>query len=437
MTDLHERFHREFEDVPIPDLWNRIERIAASETVTVPRRMSRALIAVAAAVVALVLVGGPLLLLASMGPAEPVVEPIADTLTTVPQPRALAEVEPPWDETIRAVALVGDSGILAIADNPDRVFWSPDRVEWFDADPDRGVTPWYPWSEEQFEEQIIVATSSHVAVRSETNDGVWIALPETGKWQFIGFTGDETDGRTEQVLTVAANDTEVLVVTSATSTGGISPTGSEAPESIPYIHEYTAWLIDTGDGTIEQNRLPLPASEWVENPMVVANWFNDQWHMAIHRAVWTDTDEGWVTSTPILISSDAQTWTITESNFPPDSATSISVGPTGMIATECNFGGDSFWYSDDGIQWEVSTTSYMGHRSVYVDGLGFLTYYQGSPTAFSSGGRQWQTPAAGLTVQPFDGTDGPDLPDGNVFVASNRLMRWSINNPEDGGDGTR
>jgi hypothetical protein len=433
MTDLHERFHSEFDDVPIPDLWSRIERVAASETVTLPPPRSRALVAVAAAAVALVLVGGPLLLLASMDRTEPLTE----TLTTVPEPRALAEVDPPWRETVRAVTLVGDGGIVALADNPDRVFWSPNRVEWFDADPDRRVTPWYPRSLSQLEEPIIVSTNRHVAVRGEANDGVWIAAPETGQWQFIGFTGDEADDRTEQVLSLATNDTEVLVVTHTMSTGVVLPTGSEAPESIPYIHEYTGWLIDTNDGTIEPHALPLSASEWVENPMVIANWFNDQWLVAIHREVWTDTDEGWVTSTPIMTSSDGQNWTVIESDFPADSATSISVGPMGLVATECNFGGDSFWYSDDGISWEVTATNYMGHRSVYVDGLGFLTYYQGSPTAFSPDGQQWQTPVAGLTVLPFDGTADPDPADGNFFVADNHLMRWSINNPEARGDGTR
>jgi hypothetical protein len=364
--------------------------------------------------------------------------PVADTSTTDPQPRALTEVDPPWGETVSAVALLGDGGIVAITSNPDRVFWSPDRVDWFDADPDRRVTPWSLRPEaRQFEDRIIVSTNGHVAVRSEANDGVWIAAPETGQWQLVEFPSNESGDRTVRVLSLAANDTEVLVVTHLTSTGVVLPTGLEAPASIPYIHEYAVWLIDTSDGTIEDLALPLPASEWTENPMAVANWFNGQWVVAIHRQVWTDTDEGWVTSTPVVTSSDGRSWTIAESNFPPDSATSISTGPAGIIATECNFGGDSFWYSEDGINWEVTTTDYLGHRSVYVDGLGYLTYYKGSPTAFSPDGREWQSPAdAGLTVHSFDGTSDPDPTVGNLFVVENRLKQWSIDERSDTGEGT-
>lgn len=433
MTDLRERF-REYDEVAVPNLWDRIERLSETESVATGPRRSRALVAVAAVVVALVLIGGPLLLLTSIDRTEPV----ADTSTTAPQPRALNEVDPPWGETVSAVALLGDRGIVAIASNPDRVFWTPDRVDWFDADPDRRVAPRYVWPEErQFEDRIIVSTNGHVAVRSEANDGVWIAAPETGQWELVEFPSDESGDRTVRVLSLAANDTEVLVVTHLTSTGVVVPTGLEAPASIPWVHEYSVWLIDTSDGTIENLPLPLPASEWAENPMVVATWFNGQWVVAIHRRIWTDTDEGWVTSTPVVTSSDGRSWTIAESNLPPSSVTSISAGPAGMIATECNWGGDSFWYSEDGVNWEITTTDYLGHRSVYVDGLGYLTYYKGSPTAFSPDGREWQSPAAaGLTVHSFDGTDGSTPVDGNLFVVENRVKQWSIDERSDTGEGT-
>lgn len=433
MTDLRERFSK-YDEVAVPNLWDRIERLAETEIVTTVPRRSRVLVAVAAVVVALVLIGGPLLLLTSIDRGGPVV----DTSTTDPQSRALNEVDPPWGETVSAVTLLRGGGIVATTSNPDRVFWSPDRIDWFDADPERRVTPRYASPEEQqFEDRIIVSTNSHVAIRNEANDGVWIAAPETGQWELVDFASDESGDRTVRVLSLAANDTEVLVVIHLTSTGVVSPTGLEAPASIPYIHEYSVWLIDTSDGTIENLALPLPASEWAENPMAVANWFNGQWVVAIPRQVWTDADEGWVTSTPVVTSSDGRSWTIAESNFPQDSATSISAGPAGMIATECNFGGDSFWYSEDGVNWEVTTTDYLGHRSVYVDGLGYLTYYKESPTAFSPDGREWQSPAAaGLTVHSFDGTSDPDPTVGNLFVVENRLMQWSIDERSDTGEGT-
>ena len=442
MTDLLERFHSEFDDAAVPDLWDRIERLAEIESATPRPHRSRALIVAAAVVFALVLVGGPMLLLAPIDRPEPV----TDTSPTDFETPALPEVDPPWGESVSAVALLGEGGIVVMTSNPDRVFWSPNRVDWFDADPDRQVTPWYRSAEEsQFEDRIIVSTNSHVAIRSEGNDGVWIAAPATGQWQLVDIPSEASGERTERVLSLAASDTEVLVVTHITSLGVVSPTGAEAPESIPYVHGYGVWLIDPSDGTVDRRALPLTASEWAEAPLAIANWFNRQWLIAIQRTVWTDTVEGWETSSSIVTSSDGRSWTIAESNFPPDSVTSISVGPTAMIATRCDFGGDSVWHSADGMNWEVTTTNYHGHGSVYVDGLGYLVYdrdsynaFSQSVNAFSLDGRRWQSPmAVRLTVDTFDGTDDPDPVDGNLFVVGGRLMHWSTNQPEDGGDATR
>lgn len=434
MTDLHERFHNDFDDLPVPDLWDRIERLAETEIETVSPRRSRVLVAVAAAVAVLVLVGGPLLLLATVSQNDSV----ADTTTTLPAPQALTEVDPPWGETISAVTHLGDSGVVALASNPDRVFWSPDWVEWFDADPNQRVTlPDRSSIEPQFEDRLIVSADGQVAVRSAANDGVWIAAPDAGQWRFVVSPDGEGGDGVERVLTLAANDSDVLVVTKTTSQGTVVPTHPEAPESIPYIHEYAVWLIDTNDGTTERHSLPLRASEWVETPTAIANWLDGQWFIAMHRTVWTDTDDGWETSTPVMTSTDGRSWTLTESNFPPDSATSISAGPTGMIATECNFGGDSFWYSDDGVNWEVTTTDHLGHRSVYVDGLGFLTFYKGSATAYSPDGREWKSmAAAGVAVNSFDSNDDPSPAAGNLFFADNRLMQWSNGEQSDANEGT-
>ena len=177
MIDLHERFRSEFDEVQVPDLWDHIGHLAETETVTVRPGRSRAFVALAAAIAALVLIGGPLLLLTSATQEERV----ADT-TTVPEPQALTQVDPPWGETISAVTLVGDGGIVAIASNPDRVFWSPDGVEWFDADPERQVTPPYAWTaQSQFDDRMIVSANGQVAVRNTADNGVWIAAPDTGQ----------------------------------------------------------------------------------------------------------------------------------------------------------------------------------------------------------------------------------------------------------------
>lgn len=434
MIDLHERF-RQYDEVPVPDLWDQIENLAEAENVTTEAPRSRAFVALAAVVVALVLIGGPLLLLTSQNSAEPAI----DSFPTDLEPRVLTKVDPPWGETVGSLAILGDGGIVAVTSNPDRVLWSPDRVDWFDTDPEGQVLPWQLGSEEQrFEDRIIVSTDTHVAIRSATNDGVWIAAPATGQWQHVTATEDEANVIEERILSLAANDSQILVVTQLTSSGVASPTGADAPASIPYDHKHRVWLIDTSDGTIEAHTLPPAASVWAENPTAIANWFDGQWLIAMHQYAWTDTDEGWVASTPVLTSANGRSWTIAESTFASDSTTSISVGPAGMIATECNFGGDTFWYSDDGVEWEVTTSGYLGHRSVYVDELGFLTYYKGSPTAFSPDGREWQSPeAAGITLRSYDDPDDLPTTGRNLFVLGNRLMQWSISTPEEGGDETR
>lgn len=114
MIDLHERFRSELDEVPVPDLWNRIEYLAETETVMVRPERSWVFVAVAAAVAALVLIGGPLLLLASANQEEPV----ADT-TTVPQPAPeLVRVE--WFRVPHDDAVFGGEGgaeMLSIATN--------------------------------------------------------------------------------------------------------------------------------------------------------------------------------------------------------------------------------------------------------------------------------------------------------------------------------
>lgn len=59
MTDLHERF-KEYDEVPVPELWDQIADLAAVPS-ALQREKPRLLIAMAAAAVVLLLIGGPLL----------------------------------------------------------------------------------------------------------------------------------------------------------------------------------------------------------------------------------------------------------------------------------------------------------------------------------------------------------------------------------------
>ncbi|MCP3974282.1 MAG: hypothetical protein GY720_07300 [bacterium] len=64
MIDLHERF-KEYDQVPVPELWDRIAETASTAPDAPRRKQRRLLIAVAAAAVVLLIVGGPLLLITS------------------------------------------------------------------------------------------------------------------------------------------------------------------------------------------------------------------------------------------------------------------------------------------------------------------------------------------------------------------------------------
>ena len=70
MTDLHERF-REYDEVPVPELWDRVADLAATPPSRDRPERPRLLVVVAAAVVVLLVVGGPLLLIQSQDSTSP------------------------------------------------------------------------------------------------------------------------------------------------------------------------------------------------------------------------------------------------------------------------------------------------------------------------------------------------------------------------------
>ena len=77
MLDLHERF-QEYDTVAVPELWDRVSDLAATAPIRPQRKWRRLVVALAAAAIVLLAVGGPLLLIASRDSAE-VTEP-ADTV---------------------------------------------------------------------------------------------------------------------------------------------------------------------------------------------------------------------------------------------------------------------------------------------------------------------------------------------------------------------
>lgn len=139
MIDLHERF-KEYDEVPVPELWDRITDLAATAPRRPRRERPRLLIAAAAAVVALVVIGGPLLLIASRDSAAPVVSSDAlDNLewSRVPHDHAVFGGE---DGAEMASIAAGGPGFVAVGVTGDgvgdlgvrnaAVWTSPDGIAW-------------------------------------------------------------------------------------------------------------------------------------------------------------------------------------------------------------------------------------------------------------------------------------------------------------------
>jgi hypothetical protein len=83
MVDMHERFRR-FDEVGVPELWDRIEAMAMVKA-TPPKRTPRPVAAaVAAAVVVLAAVGGGFLLLRQVAERSPTADPTEPTVTAAP-----------------------------------------------------------------------------------------------------------------------------------------------------------------------------------------------------------------------------------------------------------------------------------------------------------------------------------------------------------------
>ncbi|MEA3510823.1 MAG: hypothetical protein U9R51_05250 [Actinomycetota bacterium] len=421
MTDLHDRF-TELDSVSPPDLWGRIEHIAAMQA---PQRQTLkpgALIAVAASLLAVIVIGGPLLVIGSR--ATPDVEPNPQIVAAQ---RELTPVDVVWDDSIVDVHALPGGGFVAVATDPGRVFWSPDGVQWFDADPLEQVAPFVPPRGTMMEVRVLVATADHVLIRDEANTGIWIGSPKVGQWEMIPLDAGDLPNRIS-LLAIAANDSSVLVVGRSQGSDSFELDDPEGPLTIPITDRYIAWVIEPDSGAVDHHALPVGHAERAVSIDADANWYGGNWLVVLPREIWTDTEEGWETRTAVLQSPDGALWTVDDLPFSP---TSVTCGSSSVIATECNFGGDTFWYSEDGLTWDTTTSAYLGHRSTYVDGLGFVAGYElpdGVQWVVSADGRVWNESAElGLTFERYPGEDTESITAvEHLFVFDSELWMWSI-----------
>lgn len=435
MTDLRTRFEA-FEDVPVPDLWDRVEALATTTPVTSPRRAApRFVVAAAAAIAVLLLIGGPFLVGAlreSTGVADeeaakaPTGSVVWDTTAW-----EMAPVAGPWEHALIDVERSPDGGVV-VATADSGVAWTPDGIDWFDADPaGRLTTLQRPTADESqpSNQRAMAVTESRVAILDQALPGVWLGDPATGEWTPIVLA--EGEGSRVELLTIAANSTTVLVVTRHLAPDGIliqDNEGEVESRALPVTDRYRAWTIDPAARTAAPNPLPLPVPEAASLADAVVEWFHDQWVMVSARNVWTGEDEGWASRTALLTSNNGATWT---AGRPPEEwngagFTSLSAGPTTMIATTCHFGGDTFWVTTNGSDWEPTTSRHLGHQSTYVEGVGFVVPHHtpGEASGFvSPDGRTWDE---SVQLEPYRGdVERLATTDGGLIAINNDLLLWS------------
>lgn len=430
MTDLRDRF-AQYDEVPVPDLWDRIEDLAAAPLVA-KRARPRLLVAFAAAVVVLVAVGGPLLLFGTTGPGEIVAEsPAAEAWDATGW--ELNPADGPFTRRIAAVEPVSPGGFIAVTADPGRIFWSPDGVEWFDADPQRQVAQYQPKAADlPSEDDLAAVTGSRVVVLDRADSGVWVGDPKTGDWEPIRLDVVEPGAELE-LLAVAANDTEALVVAREQGSSLVEVEDAEEPSSavlsIPVTDRYLAWVVDPRTGTAQAYTLPVPVPEAASDADAVIEWFNGRWVIVLGRGnVWAGDDQGWDARQAVLVSPDGASWLAVDApeEWKGAGLTSLTAGPSSIIATTCHFGGDSFWYSTDGTSWVLSTSDHTGHRSAYIEGLGFIARYESTPmdpAPLSADGRTWH-PA--VTLERYRGdTERLAAADGRLIAIDSELWLWS------------
>jgi hypothetical protein len=349
-----------------------------SPPTTPPPRRHQAWAFAAAFVLILVVVGAAALVLRSDDGAPPADEPspapaVVETPTTLaaaPPPKGILDDTGKWQATQLSEPWTGDivdvvslpSGGFVVAARSG-VFWSPDGVEWIDADPDTQVTAATPGFVGHGYDlpQVISVMGDRVVVLDGIDPGLWVGNPRAGEWESLRFDTADLAGHV-QPYAVASNDTEVLVLAEhhPNFMQEDIETVSQRAEFQSADKGYLVWLANPGTGEVERHPLP-PTPELPEAGGLVA-WVNNRWLVALDDA--------------ILVSGDGATWTQVpdEDTFDnPVWVTALAAGPTGVVAATCEGWGNRYvYFSEDGLKWENTYVQNNHEEPAYADGLGFV-----------------------------------------------------------------
>jgi len=287
----------------------------------------------------------------------------------------------PWTDDIADVASLPSGGFV-VANTTD-VLWSPDGVEWIDADPQRQVTTATPRSgtRDYGLLSVISAMGDRVVVLDGIEPGLWVGDLQAGEWESIRFDTADLAGVVEP-FAVASNDTEVIVVAEHRPKATL-----EDNEGLFRFADrgYLVWAVNPRTGEVERHPLSFTWEDplFEEGSSGAVEWVNDRWVIALANT--------------ILVSGDGATWTQVplEDTF-KDSllVNSLAAGPIGVIATTCRgWGPHDVYFSEDGLKWENTKVGAFHVESAYADDLGFLVVdsdaYLHQVTS-SPDGRTWQ-----------------------------------------------
>jgi hypothetical protein len=396
---------------------------------TVPQHLARwrAAVAFGAAFAAIILLGAVAYVVAvTTSRSEPAVSP--DVVTTSP-PWNPVPTDPPWGRVVVESAALPNGGLVVLTTTPQTVSWSPDGVSWFDVDSGGDVAGFLPrWDGAygpQMRPNVLAVAGDFVGVVDREDDQVWIGRPGHSGWQAVSPDTARIHGEIE-LMTIAGGPDQFLVVARTVGTDVLEVDDPEAPLSVPSTDAYSVWIVDPASSSAARHVLPIPVPEWTTDVSTAAVWVGGRWLVLLPRNVVSDSDEGW-SPDYALVSPDGVNWSSAELPEDFSSVTSVAASDAMLIATVCDFGGDSFWYSTTGLDWAKATSDHLGHASTYVEGLGFVVRYDDA-WVVSPDGINWQSPAGrGVTLRNFEEGTGPASElEGGLFEFDNQMWRWSM-----------